>query len=110
MDLTNIDEKINNLFDSKVLPATGKKYLLTEIDKAADSYYENPTHPDQAYFSFIDTTSQEHLAAYLTGFWNGLGTPEFAGMANELSELAFILSADHQSQSEELSPFVYTMY
>ena len=110
MDLTNIEEKINHLFDSNILPRAGKSYLLTTIDKEAATYYEAPKHPDQAYFSFIDTASEGELAKYFSDFWAGLNTPEFSAMGPALSELAFLLSADHSTQSDELSPFVYTMY
>ena len=111
MDLTNdIDLRINTLFDSHIPGHSDKNYLLTAVNKSAATYYEDPKHPNQAYFSFIDTSSVENLAAYLSDFWKDLGTPEFSPMAQELSELAFLLSADHESQSEDVSPFVYTMY
>ena len=111
MDLTNDTEAaMKALFQGLVVNNAGKEYLLTAIDKNCDSYYEAPKHPQQASFSFIDAASPESLAAYLTDFWNGLGTPEFGTMSKGLSELAFKLSADSSTQSDDVSPFVYAMY
>jgi len=111
MSSTNeIDARITKIFNEHVVKNNGKKYLLTAIDKNAATYYEDPKHPAQAYFSFIDTSSQESLAAYFSKFWNEMGSEEFAGIANDLSEVAFKLSADAETQSEEVSSFIYTMY
>lgn len=111
MSSTNdIESKIKALFEGVILNNSRKDYLLTGIDKSIGSYYEEPKHPGQAYFSFINTDSVERLAEYFKDFWIGLGTPEFAVMAHELSELAFLLSADHNTQPDDVSPFVYTMY
>ena len=111
MNSTNdIDNKIKSLFEGLVLGNSNHNYLQSAIDKNAASYYEEPKHPGQVYFSFIDTASSADLEKYLGDFWSGLGTPEFAPMAGGLAELAFLLSADSQSQSEDVSPFVYTMY
>jgi hypothetical protein len=111
MDLTKETElKIKALFDQYVIANQDRNYLLTTIDKNAGSYYEDPKHPGQAGFSFIDTNSVKSLENYLNEFWQNLGTPEFSGMAEGLSELAFDLFAGHQTQSEDVSSFVYTMY
>lgn len=88
----------------------GKNYLLTEINKDAVSYYEEPRHPQQAYYSFIDASSQEALETYLKTFWEEMGTPEFASGANAISNLAFELKAGAETQADDLSPFVYAMY
>ncbi len=111
MSSTNdIDNKIKDIFDGIVTPNIGSHNLNTQLDAAAESYYEQPKSPAHVYYSFIDTSSQESFAKYIESFWNEEGTPQFAAKANELSALAFELSKDHESQSEELSPFVYTMY
>lgn len=111
MNSTNdTDKRIKTLFDTHILGNSNNDYLSMLVDKHATSYYELPQHPDQAYFSFIDVSSKQHFTSYITDFWAKLNTPEFAAMANELSELAFELSTGHESQSEDVSPFVYTMY
>ena len=112
MSSTNndIDLEIKNVFNQHILPRSSNKYLLTGIDKDAPTYYEAPKHPEQAYFSFIDTSSVVGFAEYLSDFWKNNGSDEFAGMSKEISEIAFKLSADSETQSDEVSSFVYTMY
>ena len=88
MNSTNdIDNKIKSLFEGLVLGNSNHNYLQSAIDKNAASYYEEPKHPGQVYFSFIDTASSADLEKYLGDFWSGLGTPEFAPMAGGLAEL-----------------------
>ena len=111
MSSTNdIDVKIRALFDGMILGNSHENYLHIVINKNSESYYEEPKHPVQAYFSFIDTNSVEDLAGYLNDFWMEQGDEEFTSMVAELSDLAFLLSADYNTQSEDVSPFVYTMY
>jgi hypothetical protein len=105
-----IESKIKALFEGVVLCNTHENYLMTVHNKNLETYYEEPKHPGQAYFSFIDTNSVESLAEYFNDFWMELGSEEFTLMVGELSELAFQLSADPQSQSDDISPFVYAMY
>jgi len=111
MSLTNNEAAmIKSLFDKMIAAGGSNNYMLTNIDNTADTYYEEPKHPEQAYFSFIDTSSEDALAAYLKTFWAALGTPEFAAGADTMSELAFLLKAGTDTQTDEISPFIYAMY
>ena len=102
--------KTRNLFDLILSASKQKNYLLTDISTPTNSYYEAPAHPAQAYFSFIDTQTEEQFAAYLKEFWTQLGTPELVEAAPLISELAFALSTGYEKQGEDVSQFVYTMY
>ncbi|MDX2045303.1 MAG: hypothetical protein SFU87_00865 [Chitinophagaceae bacterium] len=110
------DREIKDLFEKFIAKAHAdvaagrKKYFPAGKEAGAASYYEMPQHPDFAHYSFIDTGSQESFKAFLEKFWNGLGSPEFAAMAEPLSNLAFKLKDEQKEQSTELSPFVYVMY
>jgi len=106
----DMNTEISKIFNKYIVPNNNKKYLLTGIDKSAASYYEAPKNPDQAYFSFIDTSSIAGFSEYLSDFWKNNGSEEFSGMSKEMSELAFKLCAASETQSEEVSSFIYTMY
>ena len=111
MSSTNdIESKIKALYEGVILSNSHENYLLTVINKNNETYYEEPKHPEQAYFSFINTDSPDTLMEYFNDFWMELGDEQFTSMVREMSELAFLLSADHNTQSEDVSPFVYTMY
>ncbi len=111
MNSTNQTEsKIKELFEGVIIADSGKKYLLTEIDKSSTSYYETPVHPNQAYFSFIDVATQENFTGYLEQFWKESGNEEFAQAAGAISSLAYSLCVDPDSQQEDISPFIYAMY
>ena len=111
MSSTNQTEsKIKELFEKVITADAGNKTLLTAIDKNCASYYESPAHPGQAYYSFIDISSQQGFADYLSQFWNEQGNEVFASAGSDISSLAFSLCEDPESQSEDVSPFIYAMY
>ena len=111
MNSTNhTDSKIKELFEKVIIADAGKSTLLTTIDKNCTSYYESPVHPGQAYYSFIDSSSQQGFDDYLGQFWKEQGNEVFASAASDISSLAFSLCEDPESQSEDVSPFIYAMY
>ncbi len=111
MNLTNaIDLKIRKIFEGVILTNSHENYLNIIINKNIDTYYEEPQNIQQTYFSFVDTGSVESFADYLNEFWMEKGFEGFVSMVDEMSELAFLLCSDSDTQSEDVSQFIYTMY
>lgn len=111
MSSTNdIDLRIQSIFERFVDVDENAHQLLTTIDKNAESYYEAPKHPEQAYLSFIDVSTETNFNNYLSEFWGGTPDNIYGPMSAALSELAFMLQAGEETQSDEVSSFVYTMY
>ena len=109
-----LDSEIREIFESllevkKSDPKEGKGYFSLQPDREATSYYEIPKHPEQSYFSFIDTKNQELLTKSLADLWRGKDN-ELLPMAAKMSEMAFKLRELQGEQSTDLSPFIYTLY
>jgi hypothetical protein len=109
-----MDNKIKVFFDKHISSLHrdgGTKepgYLDLEFDKAADSYFSAPQHPDYLYLNNIALENKKSLEDYLGEFWKD--EPALLKLIPDLVSLAFILKDGHKEQSAELSPFVYAMF
>jgi len=109
-----MNDKIKEFFDRYISPlhkpaAAGDCcYLDFEFDKAKDSYFTIPAHPQYLYLNNICIENERELEDYLNEFWKD--QPALLDLIPDLTRLVFILKEEHKEQSAELSPFVYAMF
>ena len=53
---------------------------------------------------------EAELARAMAAYWNGAGQPQLAALAPQLAALAAAARGQAAQQSDEVSPFIYTLF
>jgi len=81
-----------------------------KIDPAAITYFQDPICGKATYFSSIDISNERKLAESILELWNHSGRTLNQDICQKISSLAMVLKSDMESQSPELSEFIYTLH
>lgn len=81
-----------------------------KIDPNAVTYFQDPICRNASYYSSINVSSAEKLAESIKELWMQSGKKMNQEICLKISNLAMDLKSDLNSQSPELSEFIYTLH